>query len=87
MCVSCDNLLCDALGRAPSAKLTLSYRNQRNVPYWTKMGQTEVAEVSSAIDICGLDLFSALTSDGLHIDHCVSDIFACTHHPYGLLLI
>jgi hypothetical protein len=49
LCLLCDNLLCDALGRAPSAKLTLAFRNNRSVPYWRKLGQTEVAEVSNII--------------------------------------
>ena len=43
--LSCDNLLCDALGRAPSAKLSLAFRNNRSVPFWRKLAQTEVAEV------------------------------------------
>jgi hypothetical protein len=45
LCLSCDNLLCDALGRAPSARLTVAFRNNRKLPYWRKIGQTEVAEV------------------------------------------
>ena len=45
--LSCDNLLCDALGRAPSAKLIVTFRNNRSVAYWRHLAQTEVAEVKS----------------------------------------
>lgn len=44
LCLSCDNLLCDALGRPPSAKLVISVKNP-NEYMWTKYAQTEVAEV------------------------------------------
>lgn len=45
--LSCDNLLCDALGRAPSAKLVVSARLRPDVNSWTRIGQTEVVEKSS----------------------------------------
>lgn len=43
--LSCDNLLCDALGRAPSARLVVHARNPPEI-LWRKLAQTEVAEVS-----------------------------------------
>ncbi len=50
--LSCDNLLCDALGRAPSARLVVSLRtgtgkSDRSPPRWRRFAQTEVVERSS----------------------------------------
>jgi hypothetical protein len=56
MSISCDNLLCDALGRSPSAKIVISVKSNCNNKTasttasaasltWLKYGQTEVAEV------------------------------------------
>ena len=44
--VSCDNLLCDALGRAPSARVVLSVGDSSGLR-WARLAQTEVAEKSS----------------------------------------
>ena len=46
MSLSCDNLLCDALGRSPSAKIVISLKNHQKGHCWIKYCQTEVAEVS-----------------------------------------
>ena len=46
MSISCDNLLCDALGRSPSAKIVISVRNHQKLDHcWHRHGSTEVAEV------------------------------------------
>ena len=45
MSLSCDNLLCDALGRSPSAKIVISVKNHQKGQQWIKYSQTEVAEV------------------------------------------
>ena len=46
--VSCDNLLCDALGRAPSARVVLSAASDAGLGLrWARLAQTEVAEKSS----------------------------------------
>ena len=47
MSLSCDNLLCDALGRSPSAKIVISILNNNKNPIWNKLCQTEVSEKSS----------------------------------------
>ncbi|XP_059080345.1 inositol polyphosphate-4-phosphatase type I A-like isoform X1 [Tigriopus californicus] len=44
--LSCDNLLCDALGRAPSARLVIHTRNPPEI-LWKRVAQTEIAEKSS----------------------------------------
>ena len=46
MSLSCDNLLCDALGRSPSAKIVISLKSHQKGHCWIKYCQTEVAEVS-----------------------------------------
>ena len=42
---SCDNLLCDALGRSPSARLLIYLRNSTNGE-WRLYANTEIVEVS-----------------------------------------
>ena len=44
--LSCDNLLCDALGRPPSARVVVSVGNGSGLQ-WTRFAQTEIAEKSS----------------------------------------
>ena len=43
-CLSCDNLLCDALGRSPSTRLLVFVRNCSNGE-WRMYASTEVVEV------------------------------------------
>lgn len=43
--LSCDNLLCDSHGRAPTAKVVIHTRNSAN-GQWFKYACTEMAEVS-----------------------------------------
>ena len=43
---SCDNLLCDALGRSPSARLLVYIRNSTNGE-WRMYSNTEIVEVRS----------------------------------------
>ena len=45
--MSCDNLLCDALGRAPSARVVLSAACDASGLRWARLDQTEIAEKSS----------------------------------------
>ena len=44
--LSCDNLLCDALGRPPSARVVASAGDGSGLQ-WARFAQTEVAEKSS----------------------------------------
>eukprot|EP00095_Tigriopus_kingsejongensis_P011180 maker-scaffold456_size166325-snap-gene-0.28 protein:Tk11180 transcript:maker-scaffold456_size166325-snap-gene-0.28-mRNA-1 annotation:"type i inositol- -bisphosphate 4-phosphatase-like" len=44
--LACDNLLCDALGRAPSARLVIHVRSPPEI-LWKRIAQTEIAEKSS----------------------------------------
>ena len=46
LCLSCDNLLCDALGRPPSARVVVSVGDGSGLR-WTRFAQTEIAEKSS----------------------------------------
>jgi len=43
--LACDNLLCDALGRAPSARLTVHAREDAADALWRKVAETEIVEV------------------------------------------
>ena len=46
--LSCDNLLCDALGRPPSARVVLSVGDEAGLGLrWARFAQTEIAEKSS----------------------------------------
>ena len=45
--LSCDNLLCDALGRPPSARVVVSVDGNGGGLRWTRFAQTEIAEKSS----------------------------------------
>jgi len=45
-CLSCDNLLCDALGRSPSTRLLVSIRNSSNGE-WRMYANTEIVEKTS----------------------------------------
>ena len=64
MSLSCDNLLCDALGRSPSAKIVISLRNSSN---WSKLCQTEVSEKSSNPVFMRTILLSANVTDKTQI--------------------
>ena len=48
--MSCDNLLCDALGRSPSPRMLVYLRNSDQSP-WKLYASTEIVEVSFSIDI------------------------------------
>ena len=45
---SCDNLLCDALGRSPSARLLIFLRNSSNGE-WRLYANTEIVEVRKEV--------------------------------------
>ena len=44
--LACDNLLCDAIGRAPSARIVIEVKNPPEV-LWRKLDQTETVEVKT----------------------------------------
>ncbi len=55
--MSCDNLLCDALGRAPSARVVIHARNNTGPAsshHWRRIAQTEVVEVRTEAQTCTL---------------------------------
>lgn len=55
--VSCDNLLCDSHGRAPTAKVVVHTRNFSSGP-WLKYACTEMAEVQIGRSSFHIDLYA-----------------------------
>ena len=71
--MSCDNLLCDALGRSPSARMMVYLRNS-DQSSWKLYASTEVVEVSFT------NIFFSYNIDSIFLQKCRRAELQTYHH-------